>query len=70
MPVSGNEGLGGRSGVVIDGLARLPNDAILDETALAVALAVSKRTVRRMVGRHELPPPFAFAGRSMWQDAT
>src|SRR5882724_1978838 len=54
-------------GVIIVGLARLPERALLDEQALASTLGVSKRTVRRMVGRYELPPPVQFAGRSMWQ---
>ena len=54
-------------GVVIVRLAELPERALLDEAALAECLGVSKRTVRRMVGRHELPPPVAFGGKSMWQ---
>ena len=47
-------------------LAELPPKALLDETALAAALGVTKRTVRRMVTRFELPPPVALAGRSTW----
>ena len=54
-------------GVLITRLAELPAQALLDEAALADALGVTKRTVRRMVGRHELPPPVQFAGRSTWQ---
>ena len=54
-------------GVVVTALAEMPDKALLDETALAQALGVSKRTIRRMVGRFELPPPVKFAGRSMWQ---
>ena len=57
----------GPGGVVIIKLAQLPERAILDERALAAALGVSKRTVRRMVGRYELPPPISFSGRSAWQ---
>lgn len=57
----------GRRGVLIVGLAELPAQALLDESALARELSVTKRTVRRMVGRFELPPPVSFAGRSMWQ---
>jgi predicted DNA-binding transcriptional regulator AlpA len=57
----------GGTGVVISALAKLPERAIVDERALADALHVSKRTVRRMVSRGELPPPVPFAGRSMWQ---
>lgn len=54
-------------GVLITTLAELPERALLDERALAKALGVTKRTVRRMVARFELPPPVAFAGRSTWQ---
>ena len=53
-------------GVLIDTLARLPDKAILDEARLAGALHVSRRTVRRMVSRFELPPPVSLAGRSVW----
>ena len=49
-----------------DALARLPAAAILDESRLAGALCVTPRTVRRMVTRHELPPPVRLAGRSCW----
>lgn len=56
-----------RVGLVIVALVRLPGDALVDEAALAASLDVTKRTVRRMVRRHELPPPVAFAGRAMWQ---
>jgi predicted DNA-binding transcriptional regulator AlpA len=55
------------SGVLITTLAELPERALLDERALARALGVTKRTVRRMVARFELPPPVSFAGRAMWQ---
>jgi len=55
------------NGIIVTQLAILPKDALLDETALARALGISKRTVRRMVGRFELPPPVRFAGRSTWQ---
>jgi hypothetical protein len=50
------------AGRTITSLATLPGQTLLDETALAGALGLSKRTVRRMVSRHELPPPFRFAG--------
>jgi predicted DNA-binding transcriptional regulator AlpA len=53
-------------GRTLTGLADLPERALLDETALAAALACSKRTVRQMVARHELPPPIPLAGRSTW----
>lgn len=54
-------------GVVISSLADLPERAILDETALADALGVKTRTIRRMVQRGELPPGILFAGRATWQ---
>ena len=57
------------AGRVLTGFAGLPADALLDETAVALVLEVSKRTVRRMVARYELPPPVRFAGRSTWQAA-
>jgi hypothetical protein len=47
-------------------LAELPGKSLLDEAALAAALNVTKRTVRRMVARFELPPPISLAGRSTW----
>jgi predicted DNA-binding transcriptional regulator AlpA len=53
-------------GRLITALATLPEKSMLDEAALATALDLSKRTVRRMVARHELPPPFRFAGKSTW----
>jgi len=53
-------------GVLIDSLARLPEKTILDEHRLASLLGVTGRTVRRMVQRHELPPPISFGGRSCW----
>jgi predicted DNA-binding transcriptional regulator AlpA len=54
------------AGRTITSLATLPGQTLLDEAALAGALGLSKRTVRRMVSRHELPPPFRFAGKSTW----
>jgi len=54
-------------GRVITRLADLPPGAILDETALAAAVGCSKRTLRRMVGRLEVPPPIRLAGRASWQ---
>lgn len=50
----------------VTALADLPPKALLDEAALAQALGVGKRTVRRMVARFELPPPIPLAGRSTW----
>lgn len=54
-------------GILITVLAEMPERTLLDENALAKALGVTKRTVRRMVARFELPPPVSFAGRSTWQ---
>lgn len=54
-------------GIVITRLAELPGQTILDERALAGALGVTDRTIRRMVGRYELPPPIRFGGRATWQ---
>src|SRR5262245_24277266 len=55
------------SGRIVSAFASLAPETLLDETALAQALNVSKRTVRRMVARYELPPPVRFGGRSTWQ---
>lgn len=54
-------------GVVLTRLAELPERALLDEAALADALSVSDRTVRRMVARGELPPSVPLASRATWQ---
>ena len=51
---------------VYDALARLPKQALLDESAMARAFGVNGRTIRRMVNRHELPPPLKRAGRALW----
>jgi hypothetical protein len=58
---------GALPGLCITALAALPAGAFLDETALAGALDVNKRTIRRMVGRFELPPGVLFGGRKVWQ---
>jgi len=55
-----------RAGVVLDELARLPDKAILDEAALAKALHVAPRTLRRMVNRWQVPPGVRLGGRSVW----
>ena len=56
----------GPRGIVLDALARLPERTILDEGALAKALHVAPRTLRRMVNRWQLPPPVALGGRRVW----
>ena len=50
----------------ITGLAALPGKTLIDERSLALILSVTMRTIRRMVARHELPPPVPLAGRSTW----
>ncbi len=54
------------AGIVLTRLAEMNERTILDEAALADALGIVKRTVRRMVSRFELPPPMRIAGRSRW----
>ena len=62
FPYSANED----QGVLIDGLARLPRDSMIDKKRLASVLGVSTRTVQRMVERHELPPPIRLVKKAMW----
>lgn len=69
LPPAGTANVGLKSteqGRTITALANLPDRTLLDEGALSVALNLSKRTVRRMVTRHELPRPFRFGGKSTW----
>jgi predicted DNA-binding transcriptional regulator AlpA len=51
---------------IILGLAALPEKAILTEAALATAIGVTQRTIRRMVQRNEIPPPVPLAGQAVW----
>jgi len=53
-------------GICIDGLAKLPEKALVNQKALASNLGVDPRTVRRMVQRFELPPPTRLSGRAVW----
>ena len=53
-------------GLLVETLARLPAQSILDEGRLAAVLGVHGRTVRRMVKRGELPPAVPLGGRSVW----
>jgi predicted DNA-binding transcriptional regulator AlpA len=53
-------------GVTLTSLAELPPGTMLDETALASALNVSTRTVRRMVDRCEIPAGVKLGARKMW----
>ena len=63
-----NEGSTGvkTRGMLIDKLARLPEDTILDEKSLADIIDVSARTLRRMVLRNELPPSIPLGGHAVW----
>jgi len=54
------------AGGIVTALAELPGGTLLDEKALAGAFGVSTRTLRRMVGRYELPPGVKFGGRKVW----
>ncbi|HUT10562.1 MAG TPA: hypothetical protein VMY42_08700, partial [Thermoguttaceae bacterium] len=56
----------GRGGLVLDTLAGLPDKAIVNEAALAKALHVAPRTLRRMVARWQIPPAVTLGGRSVW----
>ena len=51
---------------VISALAEFPREALLNENAMCRAFDVCDRTIRRMVARHELPPPVRLGGRSTW----
>ncbi|HEY3319903.1 MAG TPA: hypothetical protein VGP72_05440 [Planctomycetota bacterium] len=55
-----------KPGLVVTGLAEMSRHALIDERALALSFAVTPRTIRRMVARHELPPPVRMAGRATW----
>jgi len=57
---------GGGGGLVFDGLALLPEKAMVDEAKLAGLLHVSGRTLRRLVARWTLPPPIRVGNRSLW----
>lgn len=53
-------------GSVIDTLARMEARTLLNEIALAHALGVSTRTVRRLVVRNEIPPGVKLGARRVW----
>jgi predicted DNA-binding transcriptional regulator AlpA len=44
----------------------MPAKTIVGVQILMQAFDVSERTIRRMVDRYELPPPFKLAGKSVW----
>ena len=51
---------------VITDFAELKPGTLVNVTFVADALGVSERTVRRMVQRHQLPPPISFGNASLW----
>ena len=53
-------------GLVLCRLAELPGEALVDADALGGALAVSARTVQRLVGQGHLPPGVELGGRTVW----
>jgi predicted DNA-binding transcriptional regulator AlpA len=53
-------------GLCITGLAEMPERTLLDERAMASALHVSPRTIRRMVMRGQLPAGIKLGSRRMW----
>ena len=64
---NGDNNIGrGQEGLYIVGLAELPAGAMVDSQALAEVLTVSTRTLRRMVGRGEIPRGIRLGGRSLW----
>ena len=54
------------AGVCLVELAALPDAAELDARALAHALGVHEKTLRRMAQRGELPPGIRQAGKTLW----
>ncbi|MBI1319264.1 MAG: hypothetical protein GC168_10020 [Candidatus Hydrogenedens sp.] len=52
---------------IIDGLGRMNADTWLDQMALARTLGVTTRTVRRLVGRNEVPPGVKMGARRLWR---
>lgn len=56
--------------LVINSLARLEPNALLNELALADALGVSTRTVRRWVTKGDLPRPFPMGAHRLWLVST
>jgi hypothetical protein len=51
---------------IIHVLAELPPDAIIDEVALAEIFHRHPVSIRRAVGRGELPPPVRLFGQRTW----
>ena len=66
---TGSDATAGRGhvqGLQISELAQMPPKTILDATRLSEIVGVSPRSLRRMVGRFELPPSIPFGGHSVW----
>lgn len=59
-------GKSAEDGILIRTLAELPPGALLDEGELARTFKAARRTIRNMVARRELPPPFRLRGRAFW----
>jgi len=53
-------------GFEIGELALMHPKTLLDKQRLAQLLAVTSRTIQRMVERSEIPPPITFRKRSFW----
>lgn len=51
-------------------LVQRPEDALIYADEAAIAFDVTPRTVRRMIGRRELPPSMRVAGRAAWRAGT
>jgi hypothetical protein len=68
--ISGQRSIDGaheaENGLCTSKLAVLPAATILDARALADCLAVSPRTLRRMVGRGQMAPGVKLGGRRVW----
>jgi len=56
----------GTPGLIIDGLALLPEKTLLDEGRLAAILHVGPRTIHRMSLRGQIPPAIRLGKRKVW----
>jgi len=54
------------TGIFISKLSEISEKTMLNQRAMAEIFCVSKRTIRRMVSRFEIPPPVHIGGQSMW----
>ena len=55
-----------RSPLISVELASYQAGTLLDQVALAAALRVAPRTLRRMVTRLEIPPDITLGGKKVW----